>query len=66
MTKTLIILGTSGLAHEVLLIATRVNEIDHRWDEFGFVCPIPTPHRRERGIWERTMSFSQAMPRVTS
>lgn len=43
MTKTLIILGTSGLAHEVLLIATRVNEIDHRWDEFGFVGPDPDP-----------------------
>jgi sugar O-acyltransferase (sialic acid O-acetyltransferase NeuD family) len=39
MTRRLCILGTSGLATEVLLVAARINEVENRWDELGLVGP---------------------------
>ena len=37
--RRLCILGTSGLAAEVLLVAARINEVEDRWDEIGLVGP---------------------------
>ena len=39
--RRLCILGTSGLAAEVLLVAARINRVEDRWDEIGLVGPDP-------------------------
>ena len=42
MSRRLGILGTGGLAPEVLLVAQRVNDVERHWDEFFLIGPDPS------------------------
>jgi sugar O-acyltransferase (sialic acid O-acetyltransferase NeuD family) len=42
VSRRLGILGTAGLATEVHLVAQRVNDVEHQWDDFFLIGPDPS------------------------
>lgn len=50
MRRRLIVLGTSGLAREMAMVAEQVNAQDHRWELYGFVGSSTADVGKDLGV----------------
>ena len=50
MRRDLVILGTSGLAREMAMVAEHLNAREHRWRILGFIAASPDEKGRDLGV----------------